>query len=158
MECFFLILSNWILKISLMLIESFFVGLIIGFLFYEIVGISPGGVIPPAYFALFVNRPGKIAVTVLIAIAIWAVVIFLSRHLIIYGRRRLLLAVLLGFIIKLAVEGYIQPALDFRIDLQSIGYIIPGLIANEMIRQKAIPTLSALGTVTLIIAMVLLLF
>lgn len=134
-----------------MIIESFFIGLIIGFLFYEFVGISPGGVIAPAYFALFIHQPGKIAVTVLIAVVVWLLILYLSGWLIIYGRRKLLIALVLGFIIKLLFEFKLQPLTGFQIDLQSIGYIIPGLIASEMVRQKALPTLSALGIVTILI-------
>ena len=141
-----------------MIIESFFIGLIIGFLFYEIVGVSPGGVIAPAYFALFIHQPGKIAVTVLIAVLVWLAVLFLSRWLIIYGRRKLLIALILGFLLKLFFEFKLQPLTGFQIDLQSIGYIIPGLIANEMVRQKALPTLAALGIVTVLIYLTLLLF
>ena len=141
-----------------MIIESFFVGLIIGFLFYEIVGISPGGVIAPAYFALFIHQPGKIVVTVFIAVIVWLIILFLSRWLIIYGRRKLLIALILGFLIKLLIEYKLQPLAGFQIDLQSIGYIIPGLIANEMIRQRILPTLVALGIVTSLIYLILLLF
>ena len=141
-----------------MLIESFFVGLIVGFLFYETVGISPGGVIAPAYFALFIHQPGKIAVTITIAIIVWLAILFLSRWLIIYGRRKLLIALILGFFFKLLFEYKLQPVAGFQIDLQSIGYIIPGLIANEMVRQKVFPTLAALGIVTIIIYLILVLF
>ena len=141
-----------------MIIESFFIGLIIGFLFYEIVGISPGGVIAPAYFALFIHQPGKIAVTVLIAVLVWLIILFLSKWLIIYGRRKLLIALILGFLLKLFFEFKLQPLTGFQIDLQSIGYIIPGLIANEMVRQKVLPTLAALGIVTVLIYLTLLLF
>lgn len=141
-----------------MIIESFFVGLIIGFLFYEIVGISPGGIIAPAYFALFIHQPGNIAVTVFIAIVVWLLILFLSKWLIIYGRRKLLIALILGFLLKLLIEFKLQPLSEFQIDLQSIGYIIPGLIANEMVRQKALSTLAALGIVTILIYLTLLLF
>ena len=141
-----------------MIIESFFIGLIIGFLFYEIVGISPGGVIAPAYFALFIHQPGKMAVTVTIAVIVWLVIVLFSRWLIIYGRRKLLMALILGFLIKLLFEYKLQLSIGFQIDLHSIGYIIPGLIANEMVRQKAIPTLISLGIVTILIYLTLLIF
>lgn len=141
-----------------MILESFFAGLIIGFLFYEIVGISPGGVIAPAYFALFIHQPGKIAVTVIIAVIVWFIVLIISRWLIVYGRRKLLIALVLGFLLKLLFEFKLQPIAGFQVDLQSIGYIIPGLIANEMVRQKAVPTLAALGIVTILIYLILLLF
>lgn len=134
-----------------MVIETLFIGLIIGFIFYEIIGVSPGGVIAPGYFALFINQPNKILVTVLIALAVWGILEFLSRNLIVYGRRKLLIALLLSFSLKLLLEHWIQPLQQLPFDIQSIGYIIPGLIANEISRQRIIPTISALGIVTVIV-------
>ncbi len=139
------------------MLELFFVGLIIGFVYYEVTGVSPGGVVAPAYCALYVLQPERIAATVLVAIVVWAVVMLLSRYLIIYGRRRLLLAILLGFCVKVTLVSWWQPEIMFELNLQSIGYIVPGLIANEMMRQKVVTTLSSLGIVSVIIYLVLLL-
>lgn len=139
-----------------MIIETLFIGLVLGMLFYEVTGISPGGVIAPGYFALFVHQLDKITVTLTISIIVWVLVSYLSRYLIIYGRRRLLLALLFGFCLKLIVEFWIQPLTVVQIDLQSIGYIIPGLIANEMLRQKVIPTIASLGIVSVCVYLVLL--
>ena len=133
-----------------MIVELFLIGLIVGFIFYEFVGVSPGGVVAPAYFALFIFQPDKIFVTLVLSLVIFFIIRFLSSHLIIYGRRKLLLALVLGFLLKLAIDFIIQPMPLIRLDLQSIGYIIPGLIANEMSRQKVVPTLLSIGIVTLI--------
>ncbi len=133
-----------------MIVELFLIGLIVGFIFYEFVGVSPGGVVAPAYFALFIFQPDKILVTLVLSILIFYIIKFLSSRLIIYGRRKLLLALVLGFLLKLAIDLILQPMPLFRLDLQSIGYIIPGLIAHEMSRQKVVPTLLSLGIVTLI--------
>ncbi len=133
-----------------MITEIFLVGLIVGFLYYEIVGISPGGIIAPAYFALHIFQPNKIIMTLVLTMLVFMSVKLLSKHLIIYGRRKLLIALLLGFVFKLSVDLYLQPLSSIRIDLQSIGYIIPGLIANEMLRQKIVPTTLSIGIVTLI--------
>lgn len=133
-----------------MIVELFLIGLIVGFIFYEFVGVSPGGVVAPAYFALFIFQPDKILVTLVLSLVIFFIIRFLSSHLIIYGRRKLLLALVLGFLLKLAIDFIIQPMPLIRLDLQSIGYIIPGLIANEMSRQKVVPTLLSIGIVTLI--------
>lgn len=134
-----------------MIIELFIIGLVLGFLFYEITGYSPGGVIPPAYLALFIQQPSKILMTILIALLVYGIIKFLSTYLILYGRRKFLLALLLGFGLKLLISTIIQPLPSFDIDLQSIGYIIPGLIAHEMGKQKPVPTLLSLGIVSLLI-------
>ena len=134
-----------------MVMETLFIGLIIGFIFYELTGVSAGGVIAPGYFALYIHQPNKILITVLIALVVWGLLEVLSRNLIVYGRRKLLLALLLSFSLKLLIEQWIQPLQHLPFDIQSIGYIIPGLIANEIARQRFIPTISALGIVTAII-------
>lgn len=133
-----------------MIIELFLIGLIVGFLFYEMVGISPGGVIAPAYFALYIYEPQRIIMTIVLSFLVLFLIKFLSKRLIIYGRRKLLLALLLSFVLKLVVDLYIQPISVIQIDMQSIGYIIPGLIANEMTRQSPVPTLLSLGIVTML--------
>jgi len=133
-----------------MIVELFMIGLIAGFLFYEFVGISPGGVIAPAYFALFLTQPGKIAMTLLLAVLVYLIIKALASRFVLYGRRKLLLALVLGFLLKLLIDQFIQPMAFIQFDLQSIGYVIPGLIANEMSRQKVAPTLLSLGIVTLI--------
>ena len=134
-----------------MIIELFIIGLLVGFLFFEFTGFSPGGVIAPAYLALFINQPSKIVMTIAIALFVYFTIRYLSARLILYGRRKFLLALLLSFFIKLLITGIIMPLPAINFDLQSIGYIIPGLIAHEMAKQKPVPTLLSLGIVSLII-------
>jgi poly-gamma-glutamate biosynthesis protein PgsC/CapC len=110
-------------------------------------------VIAPGYLALFVGEPGRIVSTLILALALWGLLELLSRRLILYGRRRLLLALLLGFCGKHLVEQWLLPGAGITLDLQTIGYLIPGLIANEMVRQKPLPTLAALVIVTSVVAM-----
>jgi len=134
-----------------MILQLFIIGMIIGFIFYELTGISPGGVIAPAYFALFIYELDRIIMTLLLALIVYIIIKYLSSKLILYGRRKFLLAVLISFILKLLIETQIQPMDVMKLDLQSIGYIIPGLIANEMGRQKVASTILGLGIVTIIV-------
>jgi poly-gamma-glutamate biosynthesis protein PgsC/CapC len=138
-------------------IEIFLIGLVAGFLFYELTGVSAGGVVAPAYFAISTHEPVRILVTLAIALAVWGALRFLSGRLILYGRRRLLLALLIGFALKLILERGIQPHPAVSLDLYSIGYIIPGLVGNEMNRQGVAPTILGLAIVTLFIRLITLL-
>ncbi|MGB2957364.1 MAG: poly-gamma-glutamate biosynthesis protein PgsC [Bacteroidota bacterium] len=140
-----------------MIVEALFIGLVIGFLFYEATGVSPGGVIAPGYFALFVLQPERMLATIVVALLVWGVLELLSSRLILFGRRRLLLALLLGFSIKLLIEQWVLPVSGLALELQAIGYMIPGLVGNEMARQDLIPTLAALGSVTILVYLILLL-
>lgn len=141
-----------------MITEALFIGLVIGFLFYELVGISPGGVIAPGYIALSIHQPQKILITVLLAVIVWGLITVLSKHLIIYGRRKLLLCLVFGFSLKLVLEIWILPLPEIPFDLRSIGYIIPGLVANEMLKQQVVPTLFAISIVASCVYLVLVMF
>ena len=72
---------------------------------------------------------------------VFIIVKVLSNFILVYGKRRLVLSLLLGFIL-----GYLTKNQDFLInyidfDYVVIGNIIPGLIANWMDRQGALRTL-----------------
>lgn len=137
-----------------MIIETLFIGLIIGILYYELVGISPGGVVPPAYFSLYIFYPHHILLTICIATIVFFAINYLSSTTILFGKRRLLIAIIIGFCVKYLLEALILK-LDYpNYEIHFIGYIIPGLIANEIQKQKLIPTLLSIGIVTILIYLV----
>jgi len=131
-----------------MITELFLIGLVVGFLYFEWTDISPGGIVAPAYFALYIYEPEKLVSTIAASLALLLIIRFLAANLILYGRRKLLLAVLLSFLLKMITDPFLFPSEIIQFDLHSIGYIIPGLVANEMDRQKVLPTLLSLGIVT----------
>lgn len=140
-----------------MIVEIFLAGLIIGFLYYELSGYTAGGVIAPAYFAIYLHSPQRIISTLIAALAVWIIIEQLSRYLMIFGRRRLMIAIILGFCVKLLFESIIAQVNFTYQDFSVVGYIIPGLIANEMSRQKPIPTLVSVIIVTALVSLVALL-
>lgn len=81
----------------------------------------------------------------------------LSRLTILYGRRRFILMILVGFAFQwlyrtLAINTQLLP-----VEIDTVGYIIPGLIANEMGRQRLLLTLSSLAIVTVLVRLILIL-
>jgi poly-gamma-glutamate biosynthesis protein PgsC/CapC len=138
-------------------IEIFLIGLVAGFIFHELTGVSAGGVVAPAYFAISIHEPARLVVTAAIALAVYGTIRFLSSRLVLYGRRKLLLALLVGFALKLVLERGIQPLPWADLELQSIGFIIPGLVGNEMHRQGIAPTLLGLAIVTVFVRLITLL-
>jgi poly-gamma-glutamate biosynthesis protein PgsC/CapC len=129
-------------------------GIILGLLFTELTGLSPGGVIVPGYLAMFLHRPLEIVFTVAAAAVVMLSVMLLSRLFFLFGRRRYVLCLLLGMIFKLAIE-YLPlgglPAQAAGIDLRLIGWLIPGIMAYDMYKQGIPRTLLAAGTVTAIV-------
>lgn len=133
-----------------MTVTTVLVGVVLALLFTEIAGILPGGIIVPAVLALTLDRPGRALAT--IAAALLALVLYrgLASFFLLYGRRRFVLLLLLGALIGqlwvLVWPRLAVPALDLRV----VGWIIPGLLANNLERQKILPTLAALAAVTVL--------
>ena len=141
-----------------MIYQAIGIGVMVSFAFYEIIGLSPGGIVVPGYIALFLDQPIRILVTLLVALLTYFVVKILSNYIILYGRRRFLTMVLISFLLKWLIEEIIIKMPISGIELRNIGYIIPGLIANEMRRQGIFPTIYSLAIVSVIVRLILLLF
>jgi poly-gamma-glutamate biosynthesis protein PgsC/CapC len=141
-----------------MIITAFGLGIAIGFLFYELTGLTAGGIIVPGYIALYIEEPWNICATLIVAVIAYGIVLLISNLTIIYGRRRFLIFILTGFILKAFFERISGALLPLNLDLQVIGYIIPGLIANEFFRQGILKTLLSLAIVSLIVYLCLKIF
>lgn len=133
------------------------VGLLVSLVVTEFFGMTAGGMIVPGYFALSVHRPLDLLVTLLVAAATFAVVRTLSRHMIIYGRRRIVLAMLFGFLLGAVVRFGVQGVAPENLTACGcvIGFIVPGLIALWFDRQGMRGTLGALATSTVLVRLVL---
>lgn len=129
---------------------------ILSFLTTEFLGLATGGMISAGYLALFLQSPFRIIATLICSVAVWAVILFLQKFIIIYGRRRFVLSILLGFTFTF-VWSKVIPLTGINMDIRIVGYIIPGLIANDMVRQGVFKTIGALLIVSFVVKLILLL-
>ncbi len=130
-----------------MLFETLFIGIVIALFYVEVMHVYPGGIIVPAYFALFLDQPFAAASTVMVAFAALGVYRLLSRRLILFGKRRFVLLLLLGALLSQLVLLLAPRLLPDALDIRIIGWVIPGLLANNLDKQRIIPTLASLITV-----------
>ena len=79
-------------------------GLIVSLTLTELFGLAAGGMVVPGYLALYLDRPITILLTLAAAFLTWAIVKGLSRVAIIYGKRRTVLMILVGFLIGFAAR------------------------------------------------------
>ncbi len=133
-------------------------GLVISLLFSETLGLAAGGMVVPGYLALMIHEPLRILGTVAVGLATLAALKLLSRYVLIYGRRRIVVAVLIGFVFGALSRNL----LAFRyhgtpVDVRTIGYVIPGLIANWMDRQGILQTLCVMTTTAVVVRLLLML-
>lgn len=138
-----------------MIITSFGLGIFIGFIFFEISGLTAGGILVPGYLALFVHEPLRIVVTMLLSLLVFAIVLVISQYCILYGRRRFFLMIITGFIIRYGFDLLNLYLPEPGLELQAIGYIVPGLIANEFYRQGVIKTVLAIIVVVTMVFLIL---
>ncbi len=118
-----------------MLVNAIAIGLVLSFFAFELTGLVGGGLVAPGYFALYWDRPAMIGYNLAVAGVTMALLRLVASFTFLYGRRRFILCVLLGFALQWTLGRAIM-GLEFaqgRID--AIGYIIPGLVAHEMDRQ-----------------------
>ena len=137
-----------------MIHEILTLGVIVSIVFYEITEISPGGLIVPAYFALYLDDPLKLLVTVFISLLTVAALKILSRYTILYGRRRFAVCIMLSFLIKMILQygnfHLFHVHELYFLNVHSIGTIIPGILAQEVDRNGAVRTLAALIIVAIV--------
>ena len=138
---------------------SIAIGLVVSLFFAEKLGVAAGGMVVPGYCALQLDRPLTIVATLLAAYLTCFVVFSISQVTIVYGRRRTVLMLLVGFaigwLVRFLAGTYLQPLSS--LDLTVIGYLIPGLIAIWIDRQGAIETFASLVTASVIVRLVLIL-
>lgn len=141
-----------------LIITAIGIGLVTSLAFTELLGVAAGGMVVPGYMAVYLDRPLTVALTIGAAYLTWFVVQALGTVAIVYGRRRTVLMILVGFLLGALVRGLgpVEMA-SGPLDLNLVGYIIPGLIAIWIDRQGLLETITSLVTASVVVRLVLVL-
>ena len=128
-------------------------GIILSLVLSEALGVTAGGIIVPGYIALFLHQPIQVLSTFSVAIIVLIIIKLLSRVMFLYGKRRIVLALILGFFF-----GYLSRIIYIDVEninsVAVIGNIIPGLIANWMDRQGVVRTISVVLLTAVIVKLI----
>jgi len=131
-------------------------GVLMSLFFLETFGVAAGGIVVAGYVAMFLHQPWTLVSTLLISFLVLIIVKILSKIMFIYGRRRMVISVLLGFIFGWIARTYgLFNSLPSNYPIEIIGYIIPGLIANSMEKQGIIKTLTVMFIAAVIVRLIL---
>ena len=132
--------------------EIVLAGVAISLIFSELTGLSPAGLVVPGYIALCLQTPVRVVYTLAIALLSWIAAKALSRWMILYGRRRFAVLILLSFLLnELIVGAGILPY-----DPGMSGVLVPGIIANEVEKQGLVKSLLSLSIVVGLLVLVML--
>jgi gamma-polyglutamate biosynthesis protein CapC len=143
-----------------MIYQSIGLGLVVSLVFSEILGLAAGGLVVPGYIALYLDQPLRILGTLLASLVTYTSIKMLGRVILLYGRRTMVFSVLAGFLFGYLTRYILvfNDSLGLGVDtnvIQSIGYIIPGLIAYWMLRQGVVETLCTLIMASFIVRLAL---
>lgn len=134
------------------------IGLGVSLFFSEIFGLAAGGLVVPGYLALYLTRPFTVLLTLAAGFATFILVRALSSFLIIYGRRRTVLMILIGYLLGMGVRLLTGEAAGTgRLEFSVIGFIIPGLIAIWLDRRGIVESFTTLITASVVVRLILVL-
>ena len=138
--------------------EIIIFGVLASIVFHELTQISPGGIIVPGYIALLLDEPVRVAVTIGLSLLTRGAVRLLSEHVILFGRRRFAVFIIISFLLRYTT-GVITAEAHLPVTAAMvIGYLVPGILAHEIDRQGAVKTLSSMLLVAVALKLVFLAF
>lgn len=138
------------------------VGVIVSIIFYERVQLTTGGAIVPAYLAMFLPAPMYVITTLGAAYLTYVLVsVVIAKRVILYGRRKFEVEILVGLClvtISTFIAKWLGGASPLLFGLAGVGFLVPGVLAHDMFRQRPKKTLLAVGATTAIVTLIIFLF
>ncbi len=138
------------------------IGLLVSLMVTELYGLSAGGMVVPGYLALYLHRPECIVATLVAALLTCVAVRGISSVAIVYGRRRTVITLVVGFLFGALARsvadcaGCSTLAVVGLEGLTVIGFVIPGLLAIWIERQGLVETVGVSLTSSALVRLVLL--
>jgi gamma-polyglutamate biosynthesis protein CapC len=135
-------------------------GLILSLLSYEVFGLAAGGIVVPGYIALQLSEPDRLAGIFIVSLITFLIVKLLSKYTFLYGRRQMVVCVLIGCLLaNFSREFLLIEFTSGALQLQAVGWVVPGLIAHWYSKQGIYRTLMVLFiTSVLVRLLVIILF
>jgi poly-gamma-glutamate biosynthesis protein PgsC/CapC len=112
------------------------IGVVLSILVYRFYGWSTGGFVTAGYLALFVTRPWHILWSLAMALLALAVVTrLIMPRVMLWGRRKFAVMIVCGTLLSWGCESLVRSFFQPWPAFDSIGLLIPALIANDAQRQ-----------------------
>ncbi len=140
----------------MLLAEAVGIGIVISLLLTETLGVAAGGIVVPGYVAFQLHHWDQVIGTLIAATLAWAIVKLLSQFTLIYGRRLLVISILVGYVLGYTTRVFSPITIQAGVyDLSAIGYVIPGLMAYWIERQGFLRTLTTLFIAAVLVRLIL---
>jgi len=134
-------------------------GLVFSLLSYEVFGLAAGGIVVPGYIALQLSHPERLAGIFIVSFLTYLIIKILSNYTFLYGRRQLVLSLLIGGLLANFSRYYLSIDLGTStLELSAVGWVIPGLIAHWFGKQGVFKTIAVLFITAVLVRLILILF
>ena len=119
-------------------------GLLFSLVCYLVTNLSPGGMITPGWLALTLLEDLRRVVLIVVVIGLTYVgTRLLRRVVILYGKRLFATVVLLGVFLQMTLFLIFLDVFPLLFTHETLGFIVPGLVAYQLVRQPIAATLTA---------------
>lgn len=133
-------MNEYILTLSL--------GLLVSLILYDVLSIAAGGIVVPGYTAYMLHQPLLLAISLVAGLLAYVGLTGIGKFTILYGRRRFVLAILLGVIANFLVMRLFSVAMGRPAMIPDFGFVVPGLLATWLDKQGIVATTSVLCIAT----------
>jgi poly-gamma-glutamate biosynthesis protein PgsC/CapC len=139
-----------------MLIVAIGLGMFISLLFTETIGLAAGGVVVPGYIAMYLHQPVQVISTIAIGTMTFLIVKLIGHYMLLYGRRLLIICIIIGYLLGYATKLFPPIIFSARsIDIATIGFVVPGLVAYWIHRQGFAETMCAMIIVSVLVRFII---
>jgi poly-gamma-glutamate biosynthesis protein PgsC/CapC len=130
-------------------------GLIFSLLSYEIFGLAAGGIVVPGYIALQLSQPDRLAGIIVVSLVTYLIIKILGNYTFLYGRRQMVLCLLIGCLLANFSRHFLLiDVTTSTVQLQAVGWVIPGLIAHWFGKQGIYKTLCVLFITSVLVRLI----
>ena len=127
------------------------IGTVLSLIVDEVFGIQCGGYIVPGYLAMVCDDIACVLIVFALSLITYLIINYvLPKFMILFGKRKFAVSLIVSIILKLATE-MLFPMIPFAsVTFRGVGAITPSLLANSYSRQGIIYTILATLIVTYI--------
>lgn len=126
------------------------IGLLFALVCYLTTNLSPGGMITPGWLALtLVEDARKVIVIAGVTVVAYFGIRGLQRVVILYGKRLFAAVMMLSVLLSTGLFLLVQRDYPLIFAHETLGFVIPGLVAYQLVRQPPFATVLATSAVSL---------
>lgn len=130
-------------------------GLVFSLISYEVFGLAAGGIVVPGYISLQLSQPDRLLGTIIVSFITFVLIKVISSYTFLYGRRQMVLSLLIGCLLANASRYFLSIDMtSSTIQLQAVGWVIPGLIAHWFAKQGIFRTISVLLITSILVRLI----